>query len=104
MLKVYYKWSVQIRITQFVVLQSDLKRTSDCKKKGERAPPVPPPLESASGFASTFKLWKPKWETQVAQEQRKATEECEQKIILIQEQRKLSQLNKASFPQFLQQT
>ena len=39
----------------------------------------------------------------VAQEQRKATEECDQKIVLIKEQRKLSQLNEALFRQFLQQ-
>ena len=43
-------------------------------------------------------------ELQVAQEQRKDTEECNQKIFLIKEQRKLSQLNKALFCQFLQQT
>ena len=43
-------------------------------------------------------------ELQVAQEQRKSTEECGEKILLIKEQRKLSQLNEALFPQFLQQT
>ena len=42
-------------------------------------------------------------EIQMAQEQRKATEECDQKILLIKEQRKLNQLNEALFRQFLKQ-
>ena len=37
-LKVYNEWSVQLRITPFVVPQSDWKKkTDDCKKKGECA-------------------------------------------------------------------
>ena len=41
----------------------------------------------------------------MAQEQRKATKECDQKILLIKEQRKQSrQLNEAVFHQFLQQS
>ena len=43
-------------------------------------------------------------ELHVAQEQRKATEECDQKIHLIKEQRKLNQPNRALFRQFLQHT
>ena len=35
---------------------------------------------------------------------KKATEECDQKILLIKGQRKLSQLKEALFGQFLQQT
>ena len=41
---------------------------------------------------------------QVAQDQRKATKECDQKIFLINEQRELSQLNEALFRQFFQQS
>ena len=39
MFKFYYQKLIQLRITQFVVLQSD------CKKKGGggHAPPAPPP-------------------------------------------------------------
>ena len=41
----------------------------------------------------------------MAQEQRKATKECDQKILVIKEQRKQSrQLNETLFRQFLQQT
>ena len=44
-------------------------------------------------------------EIQVAQEQREATKECDQKVLLIKEQRKQSrQLNETLFRQFLQQT
>ena len=44
-------------------------------------------------------------EIQVAQEQREATKDCDQKILLIKEQRKQSrQLNEALFRQFLHQS
>ena len=43
-------------------------------------------------------------EIQVAQGQRKATKEWNQKICVIKEQRELSQLNKELFRQFLQQS
>ena len=43
-------------------------------------------------------------ELQVAHEQKKDTEECDQKLLLIKEQRKLTPPKKAIFRQFLQQT
>ena len=43
-------------------------------------------------------------EIQVLQEQRKATNECDQKIFLIKEQIELSQLNEALFHKFFHQS
>ena len=43
-------------------------------------------------------------EIQVAQKQIKANKKCDQKVILIVEQRELSQLNQALFHQFFHQS